>query len=220
MKQPWWRTLMSFFWEIPIEAISSDEHEILQVFYIQGQYQLVSPNAIYSYGDLYTNFRRAFEQLPISTWPGQKVLVLGLGLGSIPLMLERRFKKNFSYTIVEFDEAVIYLANKYVLHSLNSHIEVIQADALGFVAQCQETFDLICMDIFLDDTIPSQFESVTFLNNLKELLGPEGVLLYNRLALNAEDRKKSQAFFDTSFKTVFPEGRKMDVGRNWMLLNH
>jgi spermidine synthase len=219
MKQPWWRTLLSFFWEIPIEAISSEEHEMLQVLYIQGQYQLVSPNAIYSYGDLYTNFRRAFEQLHITDWSGRKVLVLGLGLGSIPLMLEKRFKKNFSYTIVEFDEAVIYLAEKYVLQELKSSIEIVQADALGFVAQCRETFDMICMDIFLDDTIPSQFESEEFLNDLKALLAPKGMLLYNRLALTAGDRKKSQAFFDISFKAVFPEGRKMDVGRNWMLMN-
>lgn len=219
MKQPWWKTLMSFFWEIPVETISSDEHEMLQVLYIQGQYQLVSPNAIYSYGELYSNFLRAFQKLDMRAWKGQKILVLGLGLGSIPLMLEKRFNKTLSYTIVEFDEAVIHLAEKYVLQHLKAPIEVIHADALAFVDQSTETFDMICMDIFFDDTIPTQFESVAFLKNLKSLLHSEGLLLYNRLALNEQDRQSSQAFFDTAFKTVFPEGKKMDVGRNWMLTN-
>lgn len=220
MKQPWWKTLMSFFWEIPIETISSDEHEMLQVLYTQGQYQLVSPNAIYSYGELYSNFLRAFQKLDISSWTGKRVLILGLGLGSIPLMLEKKFKKELEYTIIEFDEAVIHLAHKYVLKALQSPVEVIHADALAFVNQSEETFDLICMDIFLDDTIPTQFESVPFLENLQSMLRPEGLLLYNRLALNAQDREKSQAFFDTAFTSVFREGKKMDVGRNWMLLNH
>ncbi len=210
---------MSYFWEVPIETISSDEHEMLQVLYIQGQYQLVSPNAIYSYGELYSNFLRAFQKLNITSWKGEKVLILGLGLGSIPLMLEKKFKREFQYTIVEFDEAVIHLAEKYVLKHLHAPIEVIHADALAFVSQSEESFDMICMDIFFDDTIPTQFESIDFLNNLKAMLRPEGLLLYNRLALNAQDRLKSQQFFDTDFKAVFPNGVKMDVGRNWMLLN-
>ena len=219
MKQPWWKILQSYFWEVPLETISSDEHELLQVLLIQGQYQLVSPNAIYSYGELYTNFLRAFQKLDIAPWHEKKVLVLGLGLGSIPLIIEKRFHKEWEYTIVEFDEAVIHLAEKYVLKHLRAPIEIIHADALAFVHQSEEQFDMICMDIFFDDTIPSQFESPDFLKNLKQLLNPKGILLYNRLALNEQDRQKSQAFFDNAFKSVFPNGQKMDVGRNWMLLN-
>jgi len=72
--------MLSYFWEWPVETISSEQHEMLQVLLIQGQYQLVSPNAIYSYGELYTNFLEAFRQLDAGAWPRQKVLVLGLGL--------------------------------------------------------------------------------------------------------------------------------------------
>ncbi len=219
MKQPWWKILLSYFWEWPIETISSDEHEMLQVLLIQGQYQLVSPNAIYSYGDLYTNFLRAFKKLKMESWSGKNILVLGLGLGSIPLMLEKKFGRKFQYTIIEFDEAVIHLAQKYTLKHLQSPIEVIHADALAFIDQTSQKFDMICMDIFFDDTIPSQFESVEFLKNISELISANSYLLYNRLALNQADRNKSQAFFDGAFKQVFPEGQKMDVGRNWMLLN-
>ncbi len=219
MKQPWWKILLSHFWEWPIETVSSEKHEFLQVLLIQGQYQLVSPNAIYSYGELYTNFLNAFKQLNMADWKEEKVLVLGLGLGSIPLILEKRFGLIVDYTIVEFDEAVIHLAEKYTLQYLNSPIEVVHADALVFVKTLSDTFDFICMDIFLDDLIPSAFETVAFVQNLKRLLAPQGLLLYNRLALNLSDREKSQHFFDTTFKAVFPEGKKLNVGRNWMLTN-
>ncbi len=219
MKQPWWKIWLSYFWEWPVETISSEHHEFLQVLLVQGQYQLVSPNAIYSYGELYTNFLNAFKQMNMADWKGQKTLVLGLGLGSIPLILEKRFGLLLDYTIVEFDEAVIHLAEKYTLQHLRSPVEVIQADALLFTQLCRDTFDLICMDIFLDDVIPTAFETAAFLENLKAMLAPGGLLLYNRLALNPTDREKSRYFFETTFKEVFPEGKKMDVGRNWMLTN-
>jgi len=211
--------MLSYFWEWPVETISSEQHEMLQVLLIQGQYQLVSPNAIYSYGELYTNFLEAFRQLDAGAWPRQKVLVLGLGLGSIPLMLEKRFNKIWDHTLIEFDEAVIHLAHKYTLQYLRSPTEVVHADALAYVTQTEQQYDLICMDIFLDDLIPSQFESVSFLEELKRLLAPNGRLLYNRLALNASDRKISQAFFEGPFTRVFPDGEKLQVGRNWMLVN-
>ncbi len=219
MRQPGWKKWLSYFYEWPIETISSDKHEMLQVLLIQGQYQLVSPNAIYSYGILYTNFLQAFKKLNIETFKGKKVLVLGLGLGSIPQMLETRFQRKFQYTIVEFDEAIVELAHKYVLQYLDSAIEVIHADAFAFIDQQEETYDIICMDIFFDDLIPSQFEQKDFLFKIKSLLNPGGLFLYNRLALTMKDREKSQAFFDKVFLKVFPESQKLKVGRNWMLVD-
>lgn len=219
MRQPGWKKWLSYFYEWPIETVSSDKHEMLQVLLIQGQYQLVSPNAIYSYGVLYTNFLQAFKQLDIESFEGKNVLVLGLGLGSIPQMLETRFLRSFHYTIVEFDEAVIELAHKYVLQHLSSSIEVIHADAFVFIDQHMDQYDMICMDIFFDDLIPSQFEQKDFLLKIKSLLTPKGLFLYNRLALTMKDREKSQAFFDDVFLPVFPKGKKLKVGRNWMLVN-
>lgn len=219
MKQPLWKKYLSYFWEWPIETISSDKHEMLQVLLIQGQYQLVTPNAIYSYGSLYTNFLMAFNQLNAEDWPAKKVLVLGLGLGSIPQILEQKYQKQNTYTIVEFDEAVIELAHKYVLKHLTAPIEVIHADANVFLDQHQETYDLICMDIFFDDTIPSIFEKAPFLEKVKSLMKENTLFLYNRLAMLEQDRQKSQRYFEEVFLPAFPNGRKLKVGRNWMLVN-
>lgn len=219
MKQPLWKRWLSYFWEWPVETISSDKHEMLQVLLIQGHYQLVTANAIYSYGELYTNFLQAFRKLKMGSWPGKNVLVLGLGLGSIPQILENRFNQKLNYTIVEFDEAVIELAHKYVLQDLHSPIEIIHADAFVFLEQHMDQYDMICMDIFFDDVIPNKFETTEFLSKIKSLLAPNALFLYNRLALMESDREKSQHFFDNVFLPVFTDGEKMQVGRNWMLVS-
>jgi len=73
--------------------------------------------------------------------------------------------------------------------------------------------------IFLDDVIPDRFTQSFFLENTKKLLSPGGLLLYNRLANTEADLEKTKIFFEDTFKKVFPNGRYLTVGGNWMLIN-
>jgi hypothetical protein len=57
------------------------------------------------------------------------------------------------------------------------------------------------------------------MEKLKEMLNPEGVLLYNRLALSDRDKKESKYFFETEFVRTFPKGYALDVDGNWILVN-
>lgn len=219
MKLPRWKVWLSYVFEQHLESTSSEYNPDLSVSLVKGRYQLNTANAVYSFADLYTNFRRAFHQLEIKKQPVSDVLVLGLGLGSIPYMLERVFDCHFNYTAVEIDEEVLYLANKYALPEIASPIEMITADAFSFAAQCETQYDLICMDIFLDDRIPEDFETLDFLADLRRMLSPQGILLYNRLAYSETDKAQSQAFFDDAFRKIFPDGGIIDVGSNWILVN-
>ncbi len=220
MKPPLWKKLLSYFIELHQESTSSEYNPHLYVSLRRGRYQLCTANAVYSYEDLYDNFSRAFNRLDLDQLPGKKVLILGLGLGSIPLILERLQKRSFNYTAVEIDEEVIYLAHKYILTHLHSPMEIITANALAFIAQCQDTFDLITMDIFLDDTIPESFESMDFLMKLKQMTNPGGLIMYNRLANKKEDIQKTTRFFNGPFKQVFPHSSYLEVSGNRMLINH
>jgi predicted membrane-bound spermidine synthase len=214
-----WRKKLSYLFEHHVETTSSEYHEALHVSYSRGRYQLSTENAIYSFGDLYTNYFRAFEEIDLDKRKVEKVLILGFGLGSIPMMLEQHFDKKYQYTAVEIDEEILYLAHKYVTHELTSAIETICTDAAFFVQQCNEVFDIICVDLFLDDIIPDTFQKQDFLQNVKNLIAPEGILLYNRLALTNEDKAKNKAFMKNEFLPVFPEGRYLDVDGNWMFVN-
>lgn len=210
---------MSHWVEIHIESAASDYNPHLYVSLRNGRYQLSTAHAIYSYGDLYSNFDHAFQRLDFERLSGKQALLLGFGLGSIPIILEQKMGLKFDYMVVEIDEVVLDLANRYTLPALQSNIQTVCADAEAFVAQCTDTFDLICMDIFLDDTVPARFESLGFLRQLKGLLAPNGVLLYNRLAAKSKDIDQSFDFYQQRFLSVFPKGTYLDVGVNWMLLN-
>jgi len=219
MEAPRWKIWLSYLMELHVESVESEHNPHLYVSLRQGRYQLSTANAVYSYGDLYSNFARAFELVDLDRLPGRNVLILGLGLGSIPYMLEKSFRRIYHYTAVELDEAVIYLASRYVLPQLRSGIELIEADAGAYVEQCATHYDLICMDVFLDDYIPEAFETQAFLHRLRDLLRPGGLLLYNRLASTTRDQSRSGRFYDQAFSPVFPEGALIDVGGNYMLLN-
>ncbi len=219
MRPPAWKRYLSYLTEFHIESAPSDHNPHLYVSLSRGRYQLCTANAIYSYEDLYDNFGLAFNQMNLDKIEGQRMLILGFGLGSIPFLLEKKHQKKFDYTAVEIDESVLYLANKYMMPDMESSIQFICTDAAVFVDVCQEQFDLIAVDVFLDDIIPDAFQQEDFLTSLTKLLAPKGVLMYNRLSQTKEDKYKSQLFYSDIFKPIFPEGAYLQVNGNWMLFN-
>ena len=113
MKQPLWKRLVSYFFEIHIESTSSEFNPHLYVSLYKGRYQLSTANAIYSFEDLYDNFSEAFEEIDLDRLAIQNVLILGFGLGSIPILLEQHFNKEYHYTGIEIDEIVRICANQF-----------------------------------------------------------------------------------------------------------
>lgn len=218
-KIPTWKKHLSHLIPFTIEVTEGTHNHYLEVLYSKGRYQLNTENAIYSFEDLYINYYQAFEALKIKERAINNVLILGFGLGSIPVMLERNFNQTYHFTGVELDEEVLVLANKYGISNLSSPIELICADALQFVRQCTSTFDLVCMDVFKDAAVPLAFETLDFLKDLKSLIAEDGLLLYNRMAHNEIQKEANQQFFDQKFSTVFTEGRFLELGSNWMLVN-
>lgn len=210
---------LSYLAEIHIESASSAYNPHLYVSLRRGRYQLSTKGAVYSFADLYDNFVKAFQRIDLDRLPGKEVLVLGLGLGSIPYILEKMFQRAYYYTAVEIDETVADLANRYTLSHLDSNVQVVVADAYAYILQTASKYDLICMDVFVDDKVPSDFEMPEFLEALCETLNPGGILLYNRLTSRTLDKERSKHFFKKEFLSVFQNGKHLDVQGNWILLN-
>ncbi len=214
------RYWLSFLWEQTLEETASDHNAYLQVCLVHGRLQLVAEDAIYSFGDFYLNFRKVFEVLDYGKLPEQaSVLVLGLGLGSIPDLLENYIGVDYEYVAVEIDPVIIELASTYSLPTLGSPIEVVQADALAFLQLDERRFDLICIDVFQDATIPEHLNGEDFLALCRETLLPGGALIYNRLASSIPDRNAARVYFEEIFAPAFPAGYLYDTGGNYLLVN-
>jgi len=220
MNEPLWKKLLSYVHEFHIESASSEHNPHLYVCLNRGRYQLCTENAIYSFSDKYDNFLDTFKRIDLDALPGPNVLILGFGMGSIPIILERVFEKKFYYTGIEIDEVVIDLFTRYELPNLQSKVELICADATIWVELCERKFDLVLVDLFLDDVIPDRFEQQDGLQNVQTLINPNGgVLLYNRLASTKADIENSDAFYQKKFKPVFKTGSFMNVHGNRMYIN-
>ena len=181
MSIPIWKKWLSHLTPLTLEETASEQNPELTVLLSRGRVQLLSGNAIYSWDDLYQNFLIAFDRLKIEDEAFQDVLVLGLGLGSIPYMLEKVFHRNYYYTAVEWDETISELAAKYTLSRLKSPIDVITGDAEVFVQVTEEQYDMVIIDIFEDEITPPQFCTPDFLETCHDLLRPNGIILFNRL---------------------------------------
>ncbi|MFN4079352.1 MAG: spermidine synthase [Saprospiraceae bacterium] len=214
---PFWKKWLSWLAPLTLESGSSVLNPELSVILSKGRLQLISGNAIYSWDDLYHNFTRLFESLDMRSRPRADVLLLGLGLGSVPYILEKKYGRRYAYTIVELDEMVADMASRYALDRLDSPVEIVVADALTFVEVCQQRFDMVIMDVFEDEMTPPQFETDAFLDDCIDLLRPGGILIYNRLANSEQQKRETNRFFERKFKRAAPEAAYLDTGGNWML---
>lgn len=217
MKKPFFKSILSYFIDIQIEYTSSEFNEDLYIFLSDGRFQLRTNKAIYSFEDKYINFYKTFKSLDWEKMNIEKVLLLGLGLGAIPQMLEKNFDKQFEYHIVEIDEEIINLAHKYTLNELKSPTYVYEMDAEIFIDITEEKFDLIIVDIFIDNVVPKKFESSDFLEKLKYLLYDNAIILFNRLNSDTENFLSNTKYFEKIFKTEFPESKMFFVKNNIIL---
>lgn len=220
IKIPRHRRWLSYLTEQVLETASSEHNAYLHVSLVHGRLQLVAEDAIYSFGDYYLNFRRVFERFDFEQLPLRaNVLVLGLGLGSIPELLEQYIGVEYNYVAVEIDPVIIELAADYSLPKLTSNIEVNEADAYAFLKVDTRQYDLICVDVFQDADIPSHLNGQDFLELLQDSLSPGGAIIYNRLADTSAHKAEARNYFNFEFLSAFPYGELVNTGGNYMLVN-
>ncbi len=214
---PFWKYALSYIFEQHIEQSASIHNPELNVSLIRGKFQLFTANAIYSYEDRYHNFRLAFKQLDFKHRSFDHVLVLGLGLGSVPLLIDQLGMRPKQITLVEIDDEVIRLAQDYVLHKVDLPMQVICADAEVFVQTTEEKYDLVIADVFIDTIIPDYFQSLEFLMEIKRISTRPFMMLYNCLYARRSDKRRTEKYREEVFKKVFKDAKTLYVWQNAML---
>lgn len=194
------KKLLSFIYPVTVENTTSKYNSCLEVRLENGNYVLNSTNSNYSFGSLHRIFREAFRKVSIRERKIESVLLLGLGSGSVPSILFDELKLKCNITAVEIDETVVGLAKKYFNIEKFKNLEIVCTDASEFVKHRDKKFDLIVVDLFTDDVVPQQFFSLSFLENIKELLGRNGTILFNTILKTQKNIETTAKLFSVFFK--------------------
>lgn len=214
--------LFSYFKPIQLEQLSTPINPYLEVLLTNGKLQLNTPNATYSHENLYSNFFDCFKKIKIQQQQFKKVLVLGGGLCSIPQMLLQKFNQKGSIEVVEIDEAIIVLAKKYVNKAVLQKVQFYNLDALTFCKNNKNHkanyYNLICIDVFLDNKTPADFQKNEFIKNIYSMLNKNGIVIYNCFASNSQEKILAQQFYEQTFGTCFTNPKIFNVSGNKMLV--
>jgi len=145
--------------------------------------------------------RMSFAGLLLKPSP-TRILVAGLGGGSIPLTLTDLYP-DAQIDIVEIDQAVVNVAKEYFFFAENENMNVTVNDARVFVKRAALTsakYDYIVLDAFTGDYIPEHLLTREFLGEVKEIMAPGGVLIANTFS--------TSEFYDhesVTYQNVFGE---------------
>lgn len=210
MDHPRWKIWLSYLTDLPLRRVESSVNKGMQLWLSKGQLKLTTPRAIYSYGSYYRSYANAFERLQLHEHPEvRRVLVLGWGIGSIGKLLADH--PGINHIIgVEHDQALVELYQNELAADNRFRIEIRVADAIDFVHECSERFDLICSDVFVDNVTPSGILQEDYLRKLEALRSDTGTVLVSKLHMSVHDRQENEALEHT-LSQIVPSFSKLDT---------
>jgi spermidine synthase len=221
-KQPWIKRLSSFLVPQVVERRQGEFTSLLEVVIENGQFRLNTARVNYSFGSLHTLFWKTFTALDIQRRDIKSVLILGLGAGSVANLLTKTFHKDCRMVGVERDKVVLELASKYFHIDRFPNLSIHHADACEFVKTCKERFDLVVVDVFVDDTTPAVFADPGFLEALNDLLSDTGIVCCNRMVNTPESKEQAIRLLHSVDSIIGPDylfEYNLQGSKNWMIIH-
>ena len=203
-------TWLTYIFPRIILKTSSPYNRDIRVLEEVGRYKLLVNGSRQSGSYIAMLWRKTFQKFDIAGLPVSRILVLGVGGGSVFGLLQRLFP-HAAVTGVDIDPMILAIARKYFKFSHMPHVRLVQADAQKFV-QRKKRHDLIIVDLFIGSHIPSFVTSDGFLIDLKRLLARDGRIVFNYLR-ELEYQKKSEQFF-VKLRKIFAQVDEFRIERN------
>lgn len=126
----------------------------------------------------------------------KRVLVLGMGGGSIPRVYRKLFPET-PIDVVEIDEAVVQVAAQWFDFKAGGKLKVHVKDGRQFVKQAGvfgQSWDIVLLDAFNGDYIPEHMMSKEFLEECQRILAPNGVLVANTFSASRLYQSESATY--------------------------
>lgn len=189
------KMVFSYFFPISLEKYHSMYSGNLMVVLENGKKVLNTNDVNYSYNSLHRVFKTAFKKSKLTINKDAKVLILGMGGGSIIQILREDYLLSASIKLIEIDPIIIEIACKEFGIKRFDPLDIVEMDALTFINENTEVYNLICVDIFINDRVPEKFLTVEFIQKIVNSLELGGSIYFNFMIPN--DRIK------TIFEDIF-----------------
>ena len=138
----------------------------------------------------------------------QRMLVLGLGGGSLPMFLHKNFPQAI-IDVAEIDPAVVTVAKQFFNVREDQRLRIHLGDARSFVeASAPGRYDLILVDAFGAHSAPAHLTTREFALSLRRAIAPEGVVIGNLWRRPFNDRYDSMVL---TYLSVFEQMFVLDV---------
>ena len=130
-----------------------------------------------------------------------RILFVGLGGGAMP-MYTRAIMPEARIDVVEIDSLIVDVARRHFGFRPDSQMVVHTGDGRAFIENAPPgSYDLIVLDAFSDDAIPSALTTWQFLEAVRTRLAPGGVVVSN-LWTSADEYAPMLATYDAVFEDV------------------
>ena len=165
-----------------------------------GRHSVVKPG---DPGHLELEYARvALVALALRAQPPSRILVVGLGGGSLPTLLRAAYP-DARIDVAEIDPAVVSVAERYFGFFQDEHMQAHVGDGRQFIERAPRgTYDLIFLDAFDTKVVPRHLTTQEFLGAVRAALRPDGVV-----AANIWGPLANTAYYPmlATFRSVFDE---------------
>ncbi len=149
--------------------------------------------------------------------PPKRMLVVGLGGGTIPRFLHKHYP-GATIDVVDIDPAVVAVAKEFFGFKEDRLLKVHVADGRKFIEQCRISYDIVFLDAYGSDNIPYHLATREFLMAARKAVGPEGIVVGNVWSRYSNDlyddmvKTYQAAFAELYIFDVRASGNKIFVG--------
>ncbi|HXG52037.1 MAG TPA: fused MFS/spermidine synthase [candidate division Zixibacteria bacterium] len=165
---------------------------------LQSAMNLNDPTALRLTYSRYTSLAFVFRP------DARKMLLIGLGGGSIPKKVQKEFP-DLEIDAVEIDPEVIRIARSHFNVREGKNLRIHAQDGRLFLARTQNLYDIILIDAYYSDAMPFHLATREFFELAQKKLTPNGIVVTNLIsAVTGPSGRIARAFVKTQ-RRVFPQ---------------
>ena len=165
---------------------------------LQSAMNLKDPTALRLIYSRYTSLGLAFRP------DAKKILIIGLGGGSIPKKLQKEFP-SLEVDVVEIDPEVIQMAKNQFNVRDGKNLRLYAQDGRLFLTRTTNLYDIILIDAYYADAMPFHLATREFFELAQRKLTSNGIIVANLIsAVTGPSGKIARAFVKTQRQT-FPQ---------------